>query len=275
MTAAGPVGGPVLLLLSAIAAAAAAGLVLSRPRRPADLLPGRGRARTAPRPALAAAGVGLVAGVAALGVRGTHLAVVGVAAAALWLAAQAVERSRAERRADARRRSVVDYCEALLGELEAGQPVQAAVQRCAGQWPESAPVAAAARLGADVPAALRGAAAEPGAAALHRLAAAWELSASTGAGLAFALRQVIRTARTEQLVAARVAAELASARATARLVTVLPFVVLVAAQGIGAEPWRFLTDTFPGVACLAVGVALSAAGLRWIDAIGDAARGGR
>lgn len=260
----------VILLLPALAAAVGAALLLlARPRAPVD------RSGRSPRgrPTVAWAGATVVLGVAVAGARGTHLGVAAVAALALFLLAQGVDRVRAERRAEARRRAVVDYCEALLGELEAGQPVQAAVERCATTWPESAPVAAAARLGADVPAALREAACAPGAAALNRLAAAWELSAATGAGLAFALRQVIRTVRGEQLVAARVGAELASARATARLVTVLPAVVLVAAQGVGAEPWRFLLDTVPGVGCLLLGVLLSAAGLRWIDAIGAAARG--
>jgi tight adherence protein B len=258
------------LLLALACTLTAVLLAVPRPAVPRST---RGRARGGGLSTAAWAGAVAVAGVAVVGVRGTHLGVATVAAVALWLVAQAVDRSREERKSEARRRAVVDYCEALLGELEAGQPVQVAVQRCSVQWPESAPVASAARLGADVPAALREAASAPGAAALRRLAAAWELSAATGAGLAFALRQVIRTVRTEQLVAARVGAELASARATARLVTVLPVVVLVAAQGVGAEPWHFLLEKVPGVVCLAVGVLLSAAGLRWIDAIGDAARG--
>jgi tight adherence protein B len=259
------------LLLPALVSTVAAVLLLV-PRSVVTRRRG-GRVSGSGRTAVAWAGATAVAGVAVVGVRGTHLGVAAVTALALWLVAQAVDRARAERRAEARRRAVVDYCEALLGELEAGQPVQEAVQRCSAQWPESAPVASAARLGADVPAALREAASAPGAAALRRLAAAWELSSATGAGLAFALRQVIRTVRNEQLVAARVGAELASARATARLVIVLPAVVLVAAQGVGAQPWHFLLETVPGVVCLAVGVVLSAAGLRWIDAIGHAARG--
>jgi tight adherence protein B len=107
----------------------------------------------------------------------------------------------------------------------------------------------------------------PGASAVHRLAGAWEISASTGSGLVLAVEQVLSTARAEEATARLVRAELASARATARLVTGLPVVVLLAAQGIGARPWHFLLDTPAGVACLGAGVVLSLLGLTWIDRI--------
>jgi tight adherence protein B len=142
--------------------------------------------------------------------------------------------------------------------------------------PETEPAVAAAKLGADVPAALRRLAVSPGARGLERLAGAWQICAVTGSGLAFAVEQVLETARGEQAVARLVEAELASARATARLVTALPVVVLLAAQGIGAEPWHFLLSTSAGVACLAGAVALAIAGLGWIDRIALAAvEGGR
>jgi tight adherence protein B len=177
------------------------------------------------------------------------------------------ERAGQERKAHERRLLVVDYCEALVGELRAGQPVTRAVERAVEVWPESEPVAAAARLNASVPDALRRVAALPGAAAVRRLAGAWEISAGTGSGLVLAVERVLETARTDDALARRVRAELASARATARLVTALPVVVLVAAQGIGAQPWQFLLDTAAGVSCLAAGVALSLVGLGWIDRV--------
>lgn len=258
------------VLAALVAAMAVLVLLPAVPRRGR-----RGRGSTRSSPVLVTVAVSGCGAVVVSGVRGTHLAVVVVAAAALWLAGRGIDRARRTRVAEQRRRAVVDYCEGLLGELEAGQPVQAAVQRCVAIWPESAPVAAAARLGADVPAVLRSTARLPGAGGLHPLAGAWSLSSATGAGLAFAVRRVLRTARGEQALAAMVDAELASARATARLVTVLPVVVLVAAQGVGAEPWRFLLDTAPGVGCLAGGVVLTALGLGWIERIGVDARGGR
>ena len=256
------------LLLLAVVAAAAAGALLtaplatvprSRPEEPAA------RSRASARWLLAAVAAGVV--VVGRGLEGRHLALVVVTAAGVLGVVRAVRASRSERRAHLRRQQVVDYCEALAGELRAGQPVARAVERSVEVWPESAAVAAAARLDASVPLALRRLSARPGAAAVRRLAAAWELSASTGAGLVVAVEQVSATARVEESTARSVRAELASARATARLVTVLPVVVLVAAQGVGAQPWRFLLDTAAGVGCLAAGLALSFAGLAWIDRI--------
>ena len=79
----------------------------------------------------------------------------------------------------------------------------------------------------------------------------------------------------EQVLVGRINAELASARATARLVTGLPVMLLVTGQSLGLEPWHFLLETYAGVGCLTVGLALTATGLRWIDAIGDSVRGAR
>jgi tight adherence protein B len=252
------------LALAALAAAGAAVLLVPARARLPRAATGR------PRPLLlvvaGAAGVVLVAGA-----RGTHLALAGVLAGAGWAVLRLLARARAERDAAVRRRLVVDYAEALAGELRAGQPVLAALERAAPVWPDGSAVAAAARLGADVPAALRRLGADPGAAALRRLASAWQLCAATGAGLAFAVEQVVETARVEQRTAGMVQGELASARATARLVAALPLVVLVAAQGMGARSWQFLTATPAGVVCLGAGLGLALAGMWWIDRIATVA----
>lgn len=233
---------------------------------PASRRPGpRGRRR---RLVLVAAAV-VVAVAAGAGLEGHHLGLVVVLAVAAGGVLRGVERSRQERLAQQRRLRVVDYCEALVGELRAGQPVTRAVERSADVWPEAGTVVAAARLGASVPAALRRLGEMPGAVAGLRLAGAWEVSAATGAGLVLAVEQVLASARGEEATARLVRGELASARATARLVTTLPLVVLVAAQGIGARPWQFLLDTTAGVSCLGAGVALNLVGLRWIDRIGE------
>jgi tight adherence protein B len=224
-------------------------------------------ARSSPVLLVAVAGGGaLVAGLPSTGVLLVVIVgLVGLAAVAL-ARRESIARSAAERRV-----RVGDYCEALLGELRAGQPATSAVERAVQVWPESSPVAAAARLGADVSAAYRRVATQPGAEAVTRLAAAWELCAVTGSGLALALEQLVETVRAEEVVLQAVQAELASARATARVVAALPLVVLALAQGAGASPWHFLLETGPGLGCLAAGAALSVAGLWWIDRIAVAA----
>jgi tight adherence protein B len=265
--------------LSVLAALAAAGtaLLLLRPAGRILWTPEKGRARDRGRllPAsglsLLAAGTGAVLAVASLS--GTHVTLLAIGGAVGAGVHRLAGKARAERRAAARRERVVDFCEALVGELQAGQPASLALQRAVTVWPATEPVAAAVDLGADVPNALRRAASDPGAGQLRRLAAAWQLCSATGSGLSLAAEQVLETARAEQAAARRVASELASARATARLVAILPVVVLVAAQSIGARPWHFLLSTPAGLVCLASGSASALAGLAWIDRIAHSATG--
>ncbi len=259
------------LLLGSASAAALAGALLVV--APAKLRPLHRRPPRDLRGVPVRVGLGMLAGVVAAagaGLAVRHLALLAVLGAAALGVLRIVQRSRRDRVAHARRQHVVDYCEELAGELRAGQPVTVAVARAARVWPETEPVAAAARLDASVPTALRRLARLPGATAMARLAGAWQLSAGTGAGLVVSVEQVLATARSEATTTRLVRAELASARATARLVTALPVVVLLAAEGVGARPWHFLLATWPGTACLATGVGLSLAGLGWIDRIAAA-----
>lgn len=183
--------------------------------------------------------------------------------------AQMVGRARLARVADQRRAAVVEVAEALAGELRAGQPLLVALERCTETWAGFEPVAAAGRLGADVPTAMRRLVRLPGAEGLAEVATAWQVSHSSGAGLSTALGQVTATARARQSTRHVVAAELASARATARLVALLPVGVLVMAAGVGGRPWQFLLASPAGLACLAAGAALAFAGLWWIDRIAE------
>jgi tight adherence protein B len=179
----------------------------------------------------------------------------------LWL------RRRERRAADAARLRVLETCGQLAAELASGQPPAAALAQAADDWAELRPVAEAFRVGADVPAALRTLARRPGLDDLRLLAAAWQIAHRTGQGLAEAVERVAR-----QLVAARatrrvVDGELASARATARLVALLPVAALAMGTGVGGEPVRFLLRSPPGWLCLALGLTFGLGGLAWIEAL--------
>jgi tight adherence protein B len=180
-----------------------------------------------------------------------------------------VGRRRAAKRAEQRAEQVLAACEALASDLGAGQPPLQCLDSLAAEWPDLAPVAVAGRMGADVPTALRALADRPGAGQLRTLAASWAVAHRTGAGLARSVERAADTIRARRRTARMVGAELASARATARMLAVLPVGVLALGSGIGGDPVGFLLGTPAGVACLGVGLALSLAGMRWLEAIAD------
>lgn len=259
--------------LAAVAAAMAVLLIVpARPALTSRLERRPGADRPARLPMIMVIGgilAALVAGLPAL-----QLAVLGVALGAVVVVRGQVRRGREAAAASRTRAAVVEACEAILGELRAGQPPARALEAAAEAWPDLTPVVRSARLGGDVPEALRAAAARPGAGELRRVAAVWRLSAETGAGLTYAVGRVLETVRSRQAADRLVQSELSAARATARLVMALPVVVLVASDGLGVDPWGFLLGTWPGVVCLAAGVTLCAAGLEWIERIAVRAVGG-
>lgn len=255
-----------MTLLAALAAAVAAALLV-RPRSrvlgpyvSADLVWG---------PAVRAAAAVLVGILLLLVLHGTRLVLGLLGALAAYAAAGMVARARRASTADHRTDQVLLACESLSADLAAGQPPLAALERVAGAWPEFAPVATAGRLGADVPAAMRRLAALPGAGQLRVVAATWHVAHRSGTGLADALGRAVETIRADRATLLVVAGELASARATARLMAVLPVGVLLFGSSLGGDPFGFLLSTRAGMACLAVGGALTYAGLRWLQAISD------
>jgi tight adherence protein B len=185
----------------------------------------------------------------------------GCAGRHLWR--QRAATARAERTA----RCLLEACDLVAAELAAGRTGEAALTEAAQAWPAFGPVADVCRLGGDVPASMRALSAEPGADGLRLLAAAWVISQRTGAGLASSSRRVADSVRRDQATRRLVRGELASARATARLVAVLPVVALLMGSGAGADPWTFLLRTPPGIACLSAGLAVGFAGLWWIELI--------
>jgi tight adherence protein B len=186
---------------------------------------------------------------------------------ASWAARLLWRRRTTSRLAEANAARMAEVCDLLAAELSAGRPPDAALREAAASWPALAPVAEVGRLGGDVPAALREAATWPGAGGLDLLAAAWTVSRRTGGSLGTATRRVADAVRRQQATRSVVAGELASARATARLMAGLPLLALLMGSGAGADPWSFLLRTPAGLACLAAGLATGLAGLWWIEQI--------
>ncbi|WP_263167093.1 type II secretion system F family protein [Streptomyces sp. SCSIO ZS0520] len=172
-------------------------------------------------------------------------------------------RARRERGAEA----VVALCGVFAGEVRAGrQPPGAlllAARETGGLGAARAPVIAAARFGGDVPAALRTAARQEGAEGLLGLAACWRVAVDRGAGLAAGVQRLERALREERAQRAELRAQLAGARSTAVLLAGLPVMGLLLGSALGARPLDVLLHRPAGLACLAVGVSLEAAGLWW------------
>ncbi|GAB3852642.1 hypothetical protein GCM10028801_03930 [Nocardioides maradonensis] len=193
--------------------------------------------------------------------------VAAIGAVALLAALRLWRRRALAARAATNRTRVVELCDALRVELGAGQAPADALALAAHDWREMAPAARTAASGGDVPQALRQLAALPGAGDLRVAAAAWQVAHRTGHGLADALGRVADELRAAEQTRRVVAGELASARATARLVAALPVAALVLGTGAGSDPWGFLLHQPLGWACLAGGVGFGIAGLTWIEAL--------
>lgn len=160
---------------------------------------------------------------------------------------------------------VIEFCCALVAELQAGLPVQQVVTHACRPWPELGSIAATARLGGDLPDALRSAARRPGAGGLRMIAASWEVSGRSGAGLAAVLDRVSVALRDDEEAHAEVAAALGSPRATAKLLAGLPLLGLGLGTAMGVQPVRFLATNPIGNACLLVGISLALIGLWWVE----------
>ncbi|MDT9594760.1 type II secretion system F family protein [Nocardioides zeae] len=211
----------------------------------------------------------VVAAVALVGGAGLVVLWVGLAVAVVLAGRSLLLRRRASAAAATRRTRVVAACDLLAAELRAGRPPGTALDAAAQDWEELQPVVRAEALGADVVGAWRDVARRPGAGGLRLVAAAWQVSERSGAGLAAVLARVAALTRATEATRRTVASELASARATARLMAGLPVVALLLGGTTGGDPVAFLLGTPVGLACLVGGLALGWLGLWWMERIAD------
>lgn len=174
----------------------------------------------------------------------------------------------------------------LVAELRAGAHPGAAVQAAAETHTDTPPtasamspmaspnvpadvvralsaVAAAASLGGDVPAVLRGAGPAPLRPWLGRLADAWSLADRYGIPLADLLEAVRSDTEHRVRFAAEVQARLAGPRATASVLAGLPLLGLALGHAVGADPLRVLCETPVGQVLLVIGTGLACAGVQW------------
>ncbi|MDQ3904801.1 MAG: type II secretion system F family protein [Actinomycetota bacterium] len=216
-------------------------------------------------------GLVLVALAAAIGALSAGLAG-GLAAAMVAGTTSACRRVSNQRRAVATATTgLSDALGILVAELRAGahpaDAVQAAADSHIGVAGDVvrvlATVSAAARLGGDVPAALRSA----GPAQLRcwwdRLAGAWSLAHQHGIALADVLDAVRCDTEHRVRFATEVQARLAGPRATAVVLAWLPLLGLALGQAVGAAPLRVLCATAVGHLLLVIGTALACAGVWW------------
>jgi tight adherence protein B len=167
-------------------------------------------------------------------------------------------------RADVRRRTELEWVEAVAAETGAGRDPASAVVVAVRllDRPSSALVAAAAAAASqgDVVAALRSDAAGD---LLLGAAACWEVAAGSGAGLAASLGALADAAREDERVRRELQTGLAEPRATALVLAALPVVGLLLGAALGTDPASWLLGTSAGLAVLAGGVLLEVLGALW------------
>ncbi|WP_236655579.1 type II secretion system F family protein [Streptacidiphilus carbonis] len=201
----------------------------------------------------------------------THSPLVAAVAAGAVLPAIRLRRRRGGARlAERRRRAVVGLCAALAGELRTGATPHQAVETAVsdGTVPDAQALdctvlLAAVRYGGGVPEAFQTLAEVPGAEGAAGIAACWQVSSSSGAGLADGLDRVAEGLRAERSLGESIQAELAGPRSTAGLLAALPLFGLLLGIALGADPLRMLLHTPSGLLCLFGGALLEWAGLAW------------
>lgn len=205
----------------------------------------------------------VLGGAVIAGARGAVLVVAALAVTGVtgWLVRQRVQLRTALRAQD----EVAHACSVLASHLRVGQvptealavaSVDCAVLREARQVHD---------VGGDVTAVWRVQGCQPGHGGLLELARAWQVSVQTGAPLSATLQQVAVSLSAEESLRAVVAGELASPRATSKVMAALPACGIGMGYLLGGDPIQWLLAGPAGWACVLGGVFLAGAGVIWIE----------
>lgn len=198
--------------------------------------------------------------------------VVGLTVAGVGLfAAQQVRTARDHDRMRARQDDVSDLLGLLAAELRAGLLPARTLAGLCEEFEFLRPAARAAEGGGDVAAALLDAGQIPGREVLREVGAAWHVAERSGAPLATVLGRLEHAVREGREIDREVQAGIAPARATGRLMAVLPIVGLALGSGMGGDPVAMLTNTWLGAFCAATGCLLACLGVAWIGQIASSA----
>ena len=200
-----------------------------------------------------------------------RIVLAGTAAAVTVFAVRQVRAARERQRVMSRRSEVVEVLVMMAAELRAGVLPGRTLTALARDFAMLQPAARAAELGGDVVSALDEASRRPGQELLRDLGGAWHVADRAGAPLATVLARLAESARIERDIARESDAGVAPARATARLMAVLPGAGLLLGSGMGGDPVATLTSTWIGVLCLAAGCGLACLGVAWIERIASSA----
>lgn len=209
--------------------------------------------------------------VVAVGLPPGRLIAVLTGAGVVWFAVRQMLAERARRRARVQRDAVAEALSLLAAELRAGILPQRALSGLAPDFAFLAPASRAAELGGDVSSALQRQSAIPGCELLSAVASAWMVAERSGAPLARALDRLETSTRDDREIERDVQSGVAPARATGRLMAILPVVGLAMGSGMGGDPVALLTSTVPGALCLAAGSACACAGVAWVNRIATTA----
>ncbi|PIF01729.1 MAG: hypothetical protein CR979_02065 [Propionibacterium sp.] len=178
-----------------------------------------------------------------------------------WL----IIRSNKQRKAKEATNRIIRFARLMNGKLRIGLVPVTALVESATECGGLDQLVATAKLGGDIPAALRQAANIPGQSGLRQISAAWELSQHSGAPIAGVLDRIVAGLRQDAEAEAELAIELAAARTTGRIMSVLPLAAIGFGYLAGANPIDFITSNWVGELAFVSSVLLAAIGIWWLE----------